>query len=576
MTTKSLDLIIRGGTIADGLGSDFLQADVAVVNGRIVEVGQVSGRAREEIDAKGMLVTPGFVDIHTHFDGQVTWENRMAPASDHGVTTVVMGNCGVGFAPCRKSDRQKLVKLMEGVEDVPEAVMDKGLPWNWETFPEYLNALDGKPFDVDVAAQLPHAPLRVFVMGDRAVAGQPATASDLRQMAALAKEAIAAGALGFSTSRSIFHRDSDGKGICTQDADEAELQAIAGGLQNAGGGVIEAVLNFDHFDTELPILRRVVEKSGRPLSFSLVDPIHAPDAWRQGLSFLDETRKSGLPVTAQIIGRPIGLLLGLDLSYHPFSFYPSYRAIAHLPLADRVAELRKPEVRSRLLAEQSQDPTYATLQLFLQKYDWMFALGDPPDYDPPLDRSVLAQAQSRRVSAEEVALDMLLQDGGESVLFVTAANFAGGTLQHLVEMLGNEGTLLGLADGGAHYGLICDASAPTHMLTYWTRDRPGNGKLPVPEVIKRLTYDNAQAVGLADRGAIAVGYKADINIIDYDHLALHRPRVHSDLPGGGRRLIQRATGYVATIVNGEVTYRQGAPTGALPGRLVRGPQTLAH
>jgi N-acyl-D-amino-acid deacylase len=571
MTSNSVDLIVRGGTLVNGLGEQPFEADVAIAGGKIVDVGRVRGGAREEIDATGKLVTPGFVDIHTHYDGQVMWENRLLPSSDHGVTTVVMGNCGVGFAPCRKEDRKGLVKLMEGVEDIPDIVMAEGLPWNWESFPEYLAAIGAKAFDMDVAAQLPHAPLRLFVMGDRALAGELATDADMRQMAALAGEAVESGALGFSTSRSIFHRDSNGRPICTQDVGEAELQAIANALASAGRGVIEALVDSDKFAAELPILRRIVERSGRPLSFSLVDVLHAPQAWQRGLAFLQECQASSLPIRAQVIGRPTGLLLGLDLSYHPFSFHPTYQAIAHLPLAQRVAQLRTPEVRRRLLSETASSPTYANLQLYLLKYDWMFPLGDPPNYRPPLASSIGAQARRRGCTPEEVALEALLENDGGAVLFVTAANFSDGTLENALEMARNTGTLLGLGDGGAHYGLICDASAPTFMLTYWTRDCRG-ARLTVPEVVKALSHDNAMAVGLQDRGVLAPGYKADINVIDYDSLTLHAPRMQSDLPGGGRRLRQLASGYVATVVSGQITYRNGVATRQLPGRLVRGPQ----
>jgi N-acyl-D-amino-acid deacylase len=570
------DLVIRDGMIVDGTGAEAFIGDVGIVNGRIIEVGKIERDGREEIDAKGLMVTPGFVDIHTHYDGQATWENRMIPSSNHGVTTVVMGNCGVGFAPCRPSDRKALVQLMEGVEDVPEIVMERGLPWNWETFPQYLDALSARSYDVDLGTQLPHAPLRVYVMGDRAVAGEVATADDRAKMTDLAQEAMEAGALGFATSRNLFHRDSTGLAICTREAEEAELLAIAEGLRRAGTGVIEAVLDLDleRMEAEFPILRHMVEKSGRPLSFSLFDALHAPRTWCRGLELVDEANARGLPMRAQVIGRSTGFLFGLNLSYHPFSFYPTYKAISHLPLAERVRELRKPEVRRRLLSEEPDVPVYATLQIYLRYYEWMFALGNPPDYEPPPEMSILAQATRRGVSPEEVALDLLLEDDGESVLFVTAANYAGGTLDHAAQMLENENTLLGLGDGGAHYGLICDASVPTFMLTYWARDRVRGGKMPLSTIVKKLTSSNASAVGLNDRGVIAPGYKADINIIDYPRLALQAPRMTNDLPGGGGRLSQAATGYKATLVNGQVTYRDGVATGALPGRLVRGTQAI--
>lgn len=568
-----LDLVIRGGTVCDGAATDPVLADVAVSDGNIVEVGEVAAGGRVEIDATGMLVTPGFIDIHTHYDGQATWESRMNPSSNHGVTTVVMGNCGVGFAPCRPGDRERLIKLMEGVEDIPGIVMEQGLPWNWETFPQYLDALDARSYDVDIAAQLPHAPLRVYVMRERAVVGEKATADDLRRMTELSREAMKAGALGFATSRSIFHRDSTGAGICTQDAQEEELQAIAEGLRGANAGVIEALMDLDKLESEYAMLKRVVERSGRPLSFTLADVLYAPTAWHRGLELLDQAREEGLPIKAQVIGRPTGLLFGLNLSYNPFSFYPSYQSIAHLPLAERVAELRNPEFRRRLLGEQPGVPTYPGLQMFLRNYEWMFTLGDPPNYEPPLTGSVLARAGREGVTPEDVALDLLLEDDGQAVLMVFVVNYAAGSLDNAYTLIKNDNTLYGLGDGGAHYGLICDASAPTSMLTYWTRDRTRGSKLPLSQVVKGLTSDNAAAMGLKDRGFIAAGYRADINVIDYEKLTLHAPRMRADLPGGGRRLSQAATGYIATMVNGQLTYRDGVHTGALPGRLVRGSRT---
>lgn len=565
---STFDLVIRNGMVVDGSGGEPFRADVGVRDGIIVEIGECHGPAHEEIDAVGLLVTPGFVDIHTHYDGQVTWDDRTAPSANHGVTTVVMGNCGVGFAPCRPQDRQRLITLMEGVEDVPEVVMTSGLPWNWESFPEYLDAVEARARDVDVAAQLPHSCLRVYVMGERASAMEAATAQDRQRMAEVAEEAVRAGAIGFATSRSIFHRDKDGVPIPTQRAAEAELLAIAEGMKRAGGGVIEALFDFGDIDQEFAMLRRISEQTGLPVSFSLAQTLEARDQWRRGLELLAQANRDGVAMKAQVIGRPTGFLLGLDLSYNPFSLHPSYQAIQHLPPAQKAARMREPDMRAAILSENPSDPTYYLLK-FLTWFEHIYPLGDPPRYDPSPDDSIAAMAARKGVSPQEVAYDLLCEGDGNAVLLLAIGNFAEGTLEPALEMLKDENTLLGLGDGGAHYGLICDAGHPTFMLTYWVRDRDGE-RLPLPAVIKGLARDPAFAVGLHDRGLIATGYKADINLIDFDRLHLHAPRPTLDLPAGGRRLVQPADGYVATLVGGQITYRNGKATGALPGRLVRG------
>jgi len=569
------DLVIRGGTLLDGSGGEPFVGDVAVNGGVIVAVGEVAARGSEEIDASGLLVTPGFVDIHTHYDGQVTWEDRTLPSAAHGVTTVVMGNCGVGFAPCRPSDREKLVALMEGVEDIPEVVMSAGLPWNWETFPEYLDVVASRPHDVDVAAQMPHSCLRVYVMGQRGVDREAATPADMAEMARLTQEAMHAGAIGFATSRSVFHRDRSGAPIPSKDVIEDELQAIAGGMKAAGHGVIEALIDFDDsVDAEFGLLRRVVEQSGRPLSFTVTQFLDHPESWRQMLTLIDRAQADGLPIKGQVIGRPTGMMLGLNLSFNPFSLAPSFAEIDGLPLEQKVAEMRKPEVRARILSDRLDGGKLKMLE-YLERFDSMFDLGDPPDYAPAADTSIGAIARRRGVDPREVAYDLLLTRDGHAVLFLPIGNYAQWTLGPVLEMLKHKHTLLGLGDGGAHYGVICDAGYPTFMLTYWTRDRDGE-RLALPSVIRSLARDPAEAVGLADRGRIEPGYKADLNILDYSRLHLHAPRVVFDLPAGGRRMVQDADGYVATIVSGTVTYRDGQPTGELPGKLVRGPQQPAH
>lgn len=568
---EGYDLVIRGGTVIDGSGHTGFVADVAVSGGRIVEVGKVAGHGTEEIEAYGQIVTPGFVDIHTHYDGQVTWEETTEPSSNHGVTTVVMGNCGVGFAPCRPKDRQALIHLMEGVEDVPEIVMAEGLPWNWETFPEYLDAVDSRSHDIDVAAQLPHSCLRVYVMGERALAGEDATPADLVKMRALSREAMEAGAIGFGTSRTIFHKSSQGADIPSRNARETEIQAIADGMNDAGHGVIEAIFDMENLDAEFEMFERVSRRSGRPVSFSLAQLESTPGEWRRALDKLDAANRAGLQMKGQVIGRPTGVLMGLDLSYNPLSLYPSYAEIASLPLDQRVEALRQPERRKRILSEASGGLTYPVLK-FLSKFDTMFALDEPINYEPSPDRSLWAIAEQRGVPPLEVAYDMLIENEGHAVLIVMVANYVNGSLDPVLAMLKDDNTLLGLGDGGAHYGMVCDAGYPTFMLTHWARDREKGEKLSLARVVKGLSRDTAAAVGLLDRGLIKPGYKADLNVIDFDNLTLYPPRVAYDLPAGGRRLRQAADGYTATIVSGVVSRRNGEMTGKLVGKLVRGPQ----
>jgi N-acyl-D-aspartate/D-glutamate deacylase len=573
--TKRFDLIIRGGTIADGTTGALSEGDIAITGGRISEVGSIRGVGTEEIDARHKLVTPGFIDMHTHYDGQVIWEERMWQSSSHGLTTAVIGNCGMGFAPCRAPDRQALVDLMEGVEDIPEAVMERGLSWDWETFPQYLDAIDRRPHDIDVAAYLPHAALRVYVMGDRAVAGSRAEAADLQRMTDLTREAVAAGAIGFATSRNLWDADSNGKTICTQGIDESELHALGQGLRQAGSGVIQALLNpqggAEQMDAEFAMLQRLAKSSGRPLSMSVMQVVNQPERWRQSLALIDGAAKEGLPIKGQVIGRPAGLLFGLDLSYHPFSFHPSYQAIAKLSLDERLAALKQPELRARILAEKPGKPPYPALDYFLRAFEWMFLLGDPPNYEPALSDSIAGRAARAGVSPDEVIYDLLIENNGENVFLLAALNYARGTLDDALIMLRDPNTVLGLGDAGAHYGLVTDFSFPTFMLAFWARDRKGE-KLSVSETVHALTRRPAEAMGLFDRGIIESGYRADINVIDHDRLTLGGPRPIYDLPGGGRRLRQDAVGYEATIVAGKPIYRHGVSTGALPGRLVRGEQ----
>jgi N-acyl-D-aspartate/D-glutamate deacylase len=570
--SNTYDLIIRNGLIADGSGGALFKADVAVKDGHIAAVGAVAGSAVDEIDAAGKLVTPGFVDIHTHYDGQAIWSDRLNPSSSHGVTTVVVGNCGVGFAPCRKDDHDLLIKVMEGVEDIPGAVMAEGLPWTWETFPEYLDALDSRQRDIDVAAYLPHSPLRVYAMGERGAGREPATAEDLSRMRALAREAIEAGAVGFASSRQFIHRTKAGEQIPSFDADRVELEAIAQGLADAGDGVVQLVLNtpFQSWDNELGLLRSVAQTSGRPATFSMGASNTGPDSvWKEALAIVDDANEAGEAVSAQVFPRPIGMLTGYELSVNPFVLCPSYQALSHLDFAAKVAELRKPEVRARLIAEQPAEGH--PLAAIGRNWDWMFPFGDPPNYEPPLETSIGAQARARGMSPEEIAYDYLLGENGTAKLYIALGNYQDGRLDAVLELMNHKHTVVGLGDGGAHYGVICDASFPTFMLTYWTRDRDGE-RLSLESAVRALSLEPARTLGLNDRGLIKPGYKADLNVIDYVRLSLHAPEVKYDLPAGGRRLDQGATGYDATIVSGQVIRRGDRATGVLPGRLVRGSQ----
>lgn len=565
------DLVIRGGFVVDGSGTPGRDADLAINDGRIVEVGDVSDAGVEEIDAKGKLITPGFVDIHTHYDGQVTWGDALSPSSNHGVTTAIMGNCGVGFAPVRTSDHDRLIRLMEGVEDIPFPVLAEGLPWNWESFPDYLDSLEDRAFDIDFGAQLPHAALRVYVMGDRGANREDATDADIAAMSALAKAAVEAGALGFSTSRTLNHRTSDGQPTPTLTASEKELTGIAMALGEAGKGVLQFVSDFNDPQKEAAMLRRLVEKSGRPLSVSLAQADVAPDGWKHLLAEIEAAAASGLDMRAQVGPRPVGVLLGLELTLNPFSGHPIYQSISQEPFEARVQMLRDPAFRQRLLDDEP-DADNPFVKSILRNFGKMFVLSDPPDYEPSEDKTVAAIARARGTSPEAVVLDLMMADEGRGMIYLPFLNYADGSLDPVRTMLESPASLPGLSDGGAHVGMICDGSFPTTLLTHWTRDRTRGEKLPLEFLIKRQCRDTAAWVGLKDRGVLQPGYRADLNVIDYDGLRLHTPHIVRDLPAGGRRLMQHADGYDATVVAGQVIQRHGEATGAKPGRLVRGAQ----
>lgn len=570
------DLVVRGGRVIDGSGSEPFEADIAINGEKIVEVGKVVGSARHEIDATGLVVTPGFVDIHTHYDGQATWADRLVPSSSHGVTTVVMGNCGVGFAPCRPDQHDMLIGLMEGVEDIPHPVLVEGLPWAWETFPQYLDFLSSRRYDMDICAYVPHAPVRVYVMGQRGADREAASEADLEQMAGIVREAMDAGAMGFSTSRTFFHRSADGTSTPSFEAAEGELISLALALKASGKGAMQLITDFDDPEQTFALLRRLVQNAGRPLSVSLLEGSYGPMTlrWNDVLDWAAESTADGLPIKAQVLSRAIGVMLGHELTLNTFYTCPSYVDIARLPFDEKIRALKRPEMRARILAESADPDPTIVLGRLAREFDHMFLLGDPPDYEQPFEQSIAARARRLGVTPEELAYDLMLERDGRNNLYVTLCNYEHGSLDSSLAMMRHPGSVLGLGDGGAHCGTICDGSYPTFMLTHWVRDRTRGERLPLPLVVKWLSHDPARALGLLDRGLIAAGYKADLNVFDPHRLHLHAPEVAYDLPSGGRRLVQRADGYAATVVSGTVVQRAGVPSGLLPGRLVRGPQTL--
>jgi N-acyl-D-aspartate/D-glutamate deacylase len=563
------DLVVRAGSVVDGHGGPPRTADVAVRGERIVEVGRVAGRGHREIDADGAVVAPGFVDIHTHYDGQATWESRLQPSSWHGVTTVVAGNCGVGFAPARPEHRDRLIDLMEGVEDIPGIALHEGLRWNWLSFPEYLDVLDAGTYDVDLATQVPHAALRVHAMGERAAAHEEATPDEVAQMAQLAAEAVRAGALGFSTSRTLNHKSIDGELTPSYGLGATELVAIARAVGTTGTGVLQLVSDFPEPAAEFALLREMAAASGRPLSFSLVQFPQDPGRHRALLGMIDAAWADGLQIRAQVAARSVGLILGLENTLNPFMTNPAWRAIAELTPPEQAARMREPDLRERVLAAHTGEKDRSRLGgTLIQRFDLMYELGDPPDYEPAPADSIANRAARAGVEPVELAYDVVAAGG---MLYLPSLNYAHGNLDDVHEMLSHPHALPGLSDGGAHVGTICDGSFPTTLLQHWTRDRDG-ARLELPYVVQRQARDTARAVGLLDRGVLEPGYRADLIVVDVNALRLHRPQMRADLPAGGRRLLQRADGYRHTVVAGQETYADGVETDALPGRLVRGAQ----
>ena len=566
------DLVIRSGSVIDGTGTPRRTADVAISDGVITEVGAVDGTGRREIDADGALVTPGFVDIHCHYDGQATWDERLQPSSWHGVTTVVMGNCGVGFAPVHPTDHERLIQLMEGVEDIPGAALSEGLSWDWTDFPGFLDAVDRRPHDLDVAAQVPHAALRLHVMGERGADHEEvATPEEIAEMGRIAAEGIEAGALGFTTSRTRNHRTSTGAYTPTLTAERAELVGIAEAVGATGTGVLQMVGDFIDVDHEFGTLLEMMRASGRPLSFSLAQSPVAPDQHRELLKRLTAATDDGLPMRAQVAPRAVGLLLGLDCTLNPFMTNPVWQEIAGRPLAEQVATMADPDFRRRVLEAHAAGKDRNKLGgRLIGMFDRMFPLADPPDYEPAPSDSVAARAQAAGVAPEEWAYDYLLGRGGAEMLYVPFLNYADGNLDATREMLAHPDTVPGLSDGGAHVGTICDGSFPTFLLTHWGRDRARGGLFELEWLVNQHTRETARTVGLGDRGVLAPGYRADLNVIDFDRLSISRPEMRHDLPAGGRRVLQRAGGYRHTVVAGVETYADGQATSDLPGRLVRG------
>jgi len=566
------DIVIRGGTIIDGTGRAAFTGDVAIVGGRIADVGGKAGPARREIDAAGLLVTPGWVDVHTHYDGQAMWDPLLTPSCWHGVTTTMFGNCGVGFAPVRPEHRAALMDLMEGVEEIPGVVLADGLTWEWESFSDFLDALERRPRAIDVAAQVAHLPLRVYVMGDRAIRLEAAKPEDIAQMRHLTIEALHAGAFGFTTSRTNSHKTPAGDMVPSRNAEADELLGIGSALGVVGAGAFGMNSDFDDEEAELAWTTRLARETGRPVWFLLTDRYEDPARWRRLLAAVHAARKDGVPLTAQIAGRPIGVMMGIGTAINPFTVRPSYREFETLGIAELRTRLRDPEIRRRILADKPSEAEVAKLAQFRQhvvtRWDKFFVMSDPPDYEPGEEKSVAAIAAREARTPDEVAYDYITEAEGR-YLYFPLVNYVCGDHGPIREMLTDSGTLLGLSDGGAHCASIVDAGVPSFMLSHWGRDRRRGPRLPLEFLVKRLTSETADFFGFCDRGRLAPGLRADVNLIDFDRLRLYQPELVHDMPAGGRRFVQRVDGYQATLVAGTPIFERGEHTGALPGRLVR-------
>ena len=564
---SQFDLVVRAGSVLDGTGTEAYTADIGVKDGVVREIGRINSKTYQEIDADGAIVTPGFVDIHTHYDGQATWSNRMSPSSHHGVTTAVMGNCGVGFAPVRSEDHELLIELMEGVEDIPGVALHEGLSWDWESFEDYMDHLSARQFDMDIGAQLPHAAMRVYVMGQRGADREPATPQDVAQMKAMTSRAIQAGALGFTTSRTLNHRSARGEPTPTLKAEAEELLGISEGIRDVGTGVIEMISDFDDLDLEFDLLKSMVKKSGRPMSISLAQGI-SPHGWRKMLDRIESANRDGFVMRGQVAPRAIGILLGLTTTLSPFSSRPSFSELGKMSVEEKLTALKDPDRKKRILQE-SPGRGFERLFKMIGEGRNLWLMSDPPDYEPSPEASLHAVATKEGKEVWSYIYDCMLGNDGRNILYTPFANYAEQNLDCCRDMILHENTVMGLGDGGAHVGTICDASFITSLLTHWGRDRVRGEQIDLPTLVKSQTRDTALAVDLSDRGTLELGKRADLNVIDFENLNVSVPEIVHDLPAGGARLQQKSEGYLATICHGSVTYRFGHETEHLPGRLIR-------
>jgi N-acyl-D-aspartate/D-glutamate deacylase len=565
------DLIIKNGLIYDGKGSEPFKADLAISNEKIVEIGKIEDKGRKVIDAEGKIVTPGFVDIHTHYDGQVTWDPYLRPSTYHGVTTVVMGNCGVGFSPCKPDQRDWLIGLMEGVEDIPGTALHEGIDWEWESFPEYLDALEKKPLAIDVGTQIPHGAVRAYVMGERGINHEEASLEEIDEMKKIVQEAVKAGAYGFSTSRTEKHNDVNGNLTPSITAHKTELVEIAKSLGEINQGVLQGISDFYDFDSEFDIFKTMSQESGRPISITVEQQDARPEWWLKLLDGIQDAQSEGVNMYGQVPPRATGILMGLTATLNPFRFHPSYMEIAELSLEERVKIMNTSDFREKLLKENAVSINPLVDEI-VNSYGKMFRLGEPANYEPDPETSFDSLANLSNMTAEEIAYDAMLEKEGRALIYHPLFNYQTGDLSLVEKMLKHPYTISGLGDAGAHCGAISDASFPTTLVQHWSRDRDRGDKLPLETVIKMQTSETASLLGINDRGVIEEGYKADINVIDYDGLTLHEPEIINDLPAGGRRLVQKASGYDYTIVSGEIAFIKGEATGKLNGRLIRNSQ----